>query len=237
VKNVGGGTAWVDIGATATGSPAGSVTTTAPSTNFMSFSFFTLANLTGGTNPLPVELIDFSAKLDGDVVKLNWSTASELNNDFFAVERATDLEHFGEIENIPGSGTTKEVNHYEAIDPYPHYGRSYYRLRQTDLDGNFSYSDLEVVDYDGPRFTTIKAYPNPTSGDIVTVEIVGLKKQRSVPVQVFDVKGQKVYEKIWEVTTPGSIHQDIEFESPLRQGLYIMRAGKTLQLTERIIVD
>jgi len=211
--------------------------------NRTGIAFASLANSyhvasTDATNsPLPIELIDFTAKLNNDVVDLNWSTASELNNDFFTIERAIDIEHFEPIETIAGSGTTTALHKYGATDITPSYGRSYYRLKQTDFDGHFTYSDLAVVNYDGPRFSALKVYPNPSQGSNVTITVVGLKGQTSVPVQIYDVQGRKVYEQFLEVATPGTLKQELVFGSPLQPGLYIIRAGNTLQLTQKIQVD
>ena len=137
-----------------------------------------LANLTNNfywgsidaTNtPLPVELISFTAALKFDIVELKWSTASELNNDHFTIERSTDLENFEVVATIPGNGTTNVIHHYNTLDPSPVYGRSYYRLKQTDFDGKYSYSDVRVIDYEGPKFSSLRAYPNPLSGSVISL--------------------------------------------------------------------
>ncbi|HTE33283.1 MAG TPA: T9SS type A sorting domain-containing protein, partial [Chryseolinea sp.] len=205
--------------------------------NFQDDDKFTLGN-TDVTKPLPIELISFSAKLNNDNVELKWSTASERNNNFFTIERASNIEEFEAIGNpIEGKGTTAEKNYYGSTDENPPYGRSYYRLKQTDFDGKFTYSDLRVIDYEGPRFPTLKVYPNPSQGHTLTIEVTGLKDQTTVPVQIYNVQGQKVYENVFEVSTPGSLKHDFEFGSPLKNGLYIIKAGQTLQLRQKIIVD
>ena len=122
-------------------------------------------------------------------------------------------------------------------DENPIYGRSYYRLKQTDFDGKFTYSDLQVINYEGPRFSSLQVYPNPSDGNTLTVIITGLKEQTAVPVQIYNIQGQKVYDRVLEINTPGTLKYDVEFGSPLRQGLYIIKAGQTLQLTRKIIVD
>ena len=194
------------------------------------------ATIQNGT--LPVELISFTAKLVNDQVEFRWATASERNNDFFAIERASNIERFETIGNpIKGKGTTTETSNYQAVDENPLYGRTYYRLKQTDFDGQFTYSDLVVVDYDGPRFSNLSVFPNPTMGHNIMIKVVGLKDQATVPVQIYNTQGQKVYDQVVEVTTPGTLEKELAFESQLPQGLYIIRAGQTLQLTRKIIVD
>ena len=114
------------------------------------------------SGPLPIELIGFSAELANGEVQLQWSTASELNNNYFTIERASDIEKFETIGTpISGKGTTNNKSNYNAQDENPIYGRSYYRLKQTDFDGKFTYSDLQVVNYEGPRFTSLQVYPIP----------------------------------------------------------------------------
>ncbi len=104
---------------------AGSGGTTDWRVNRITLTFAQLANnfhvgSTDATNsPLPIELLSFSAQLKNNEVDLKWSTASETNNDYFTIERATDVEHFETILTHDGQGTSKELNHYEIIDSSP----------------------------------------------------------------------------------------------------------------------
>ena len=84
LKTIGAGIVWNDIGGTATANYTGSIL----SNSFSSFSRFTLANKKGGTNPLPIELVSFNAKLINDKVDLDWTSASEINNDYYTIERS-----------------------------------------------------------------------------------------------------------------------------------------------------
>ncbi len=237
VKNVNGGSVWFNTVGTASGSPSGSIVTSDPSTNFTSFSFFTLANLTGGTNPLPIELLSFSAVLRNDAVELKWSTASETNNDHFTIERSTHPEHFEAIAEEDGKGTAKQLNTYRITDPSPLYGRSYYRLKQTDFDGKFTYSELRTIDYDGPAFATLTAFPNPVNTQTLTLKIEGLKDASELPVQILNLRGQKVFDKVIEVKTPGVITEEISRDNFPSPGLYIIKAGETLYLTKKIVIE
>ena len=187
---------------------------------------------------LPVELVSFTAKVTDGQVELRWTTATELNNDFFSIERAIDVEHFEVIgKPIPGNGTTSERSEYLAFDTAPVYGRAYYRLKQTDYDGQFTYSNLVVVDYDGPKFSSLHIYPNPTSGGHFTAEIVGVKNQREIPLQIFDAQGRKVYETVISSSMPSAVKVDIEFNTPLQSGLYVIKAGQSLRLTRKLFVN
>jgi hypothetical protein len=112
--------------------------------------------------PLPVTLIDFNADKEGDLVKLAWSTATEINNDYFLVEKSKNSIDFIAIESLKGAGNSQSILNYETIDHSPYNGVSYYRLKQVDYDGTVSYSKIEAVNFNGDGKITI--YPNPGTG-------------------------------------------------------------------------
>jgi len=99
---------------------------------------------TGGS-PLPVELLSFDARCANNKVKLNWVTASETNNDYFTIERSKDNNIFEKVLDYPGAGNSNHLISYSAIDDSPYAGNSYYRLKQTDFDGIFTYSGIVPV--------------------------------------------------------------------------------------------
>lgn len=111
---------------------------------------------------LPIELISFTAKQKEEYIDLTWQTASEQNNSYFSIEKSTDGSNFLEIGQEEGQGTTLETTDYQFTDFAPLTGVSYYRLRQVDFDGNFSFSNIESVDFKGKGKTAI--YPTPTTG-------------------------------------------------------------------------
>ncbi|MBP6313090.1 MAG: T9SS type A sorting domain-containing protein [Flavobacteriales bacterium] len=105
---------------------------------------WTLGSITD-ENPLPIELISFTAKVEEPWVRLDWTTASERNNDFFTVERSADGEHFMDIHEEMGAGNSQQVLNYLTFDREPLTGLSYYRLRQTDFDGTIELSSIVTV--------------------------------------------------------------------------------------------
>ncbi|MGB4973936.1 MAG: T9SS type A sorting domain-containing protein, partial [Cyclobacteriaceae bacterium] len=151
------GSSWVNHGnGGTTGSAAtGTIVSSAAVT---SFSPFTLAS-TSSANPLPIELIEFVAIPLRNNVELSWVTLSELNNDYFTVERSTTGVEFEEIGTVKGAGTTYERNNYQYTDQRPYAGVSYYRLKQTDYDGTISFSEIARIDLNAPA--QIVVYPNP----------------------------------------------------------------------------
>ncbi|TXB63857.1 T9SS type A sorting domain-containing protein, partial [Vicingus serpentipes] len=110
--------------------------------------------------PLPIELLSFDAtiKKSGEVT-LNWISASEINNDYYTVERSADASSWIELERIKGAGNSSSQINYEVSDSNPLSGISYYRLKQTDYNGDYSYSDVQVVTLNSE--VKIAVYPNP----------------------------------------------------------------------------
>lgn len=98
------------------------------------------------TSSLPIELLEFNAKRNDRYVDLTWQTATETNNNYFTVEKSTDGFNFTSIGNLPGAGNSTNILMYKLIDSSPTQDRiSYYRLKQTDFDGTFKYSDIVSV--------------------------------------------------------------------------------------------
>jgi len=113
-------------------------------------------------SPLPIELVDFKANMKGDKVALYWSTASEINNDFFTIERSVNAWDWEKVTTIEGAGNSSSLLYYSAIDHEPYSGISYYRLKQTDFDGQYAYSNIRSVNIDSDK-DVVKLYPNPTN--------------------------------------------------------------------------
>lgn len=97
---------------------------------------------------LPITLVEFKASSTSrNSVKLEWTTASELNNEYFTIERSPDAISFAKIGEVPGRGTTIEPSHYVFTDQYPFSGINYYRLVQYDYDGAFEISRIIATDF------------------------------------------------------------------------------------------
>lgn len=103
---------------------------------------------------LPVEMVSFTAERSGNVSLLRWETSSELNNDYFAVERLNENGVFNTIGIVDGNGTTSQPSYYAFTDESPYAGVNYYRLRQTDFNGDYEYSPIRAVEFtQGDEFT------------------------------------------------------------------------------------
>jgi hypothetical protein len=117
--------------------------------------------------PLPITLLKFTASPFNREVILEWSTSSEINNDFFTIERSLHLKNWETISNIKGAGNSNFIKYYNSSDKTPYQGVSYYRLKQTDFNGTTSYSSIESV-LIGESIEDVSIFPNPTS-DMITI--------------------------------------------------------------------
>ena len=125
--------------------------------------YYTLGTIDSTNSPLPIELLSFEANLVENKVELKWVTASETNNDFFSIERSMDANQWEVLTTVKGQGNSNEVHKYSAMDLNPLNGTSYYRLKQTDFDGQFTFSEIKVIHNSN---TSIQAYPNPVSNEL-----------------------------------------------------------------------
>jgi len=144
-----------------------------------------------GSTALPVSLIDFDAQRTGDdQVLLQFKTVSETNNAYFDVERSADGARYTPIGRVPGMGNSTELNRYTFMDDTPLQGVNYYRLRQVDFDGQFTFSP-GVTAFVGTRANLYVA-PNPVSDEVTVVYPGGLSEPSTW--QVFDQSGRLVLE-------------------------------------------
>lgn len=143
----------------------GSINTQTVSETRQTSLYFRSFGLTNGNIALPIELIFFKAKLSEGHVDLSWATAAEINNSFFTIERSTDGENFEPVKQLNGAGNSTERLDYYTTDEDPLAGTSYYRLKQTDYDGHYSYSDIECIKNgnsgSSPSFEIKMVDPNP----------------------------------------------------------------------------
>ena len=132
---------------------------------------------------LPVELLSFDAKPIEEAVQLIWETASENNNDFFTLEKSVNGSDWSAIGTVNGAGNSQEMLSYEFTDRNPLNGISYYRLKQTDFDGNFEYSDIRSVNFYGK---SSEVYINAEKLWLI------MKKSDDGPVYMSSVSGNRV---------------------------------------------
>lgn len=140
------------------------------------------------TSVLPVTLSAFGARCEGAVVVLDWETQTERNNDYFAVERSSDAKVWQTVATVKGAGNATEQQVYQAKDHRPLSGAAYYRLRQTDFDGQTALSNVLSLSCEGLPAPEVKVYPNPTTGE---VQIQGYGQ--AARLRIYNATGQLVH--------------------------------------------
>ncbi len=152
---------------------------------------FTLGTTNVSNTPLPIELVSFTASpVDGTTVRLKWVTASEQGNDYFTVERSVDTYAWIDAASLDGVGNSTELTDYTMDDRDLTQGTLYYRLRQTDLDGTSTVSDIVVVDLSGKGDEDALVYPNPGSGPFALYFSEPVSGR--VDLQLIDPAGRRV---------------------------------------------
>jgi hypothetical protein len=179
---------------------------------------FTIGSTNILSTPLPIELVSFDVSYASPVVEVEWVTASELDNDFFTLERSQGGKKFEFVTNVTGAGTTNQRHVYRTIDPSPLKGISYYRLKQTDFNGDFKYSPIKGVEVG----YSLSVYPNPGDGREFNL-VIDLMQSSSVRLQLFNFSGQMIHEEVQVSKTEGVQILSIKPSKPLQTGLYYLR--------------
>ncbi len=177
---------------------------------------------------LPIDLILFKASnVDNEKVKLHWITASESNNDFFTVECSRDGELWEEKVIIDGAGKSERTLEYIDFDEYPLKGLSYYRLKQTDFEGKYSYSEIQSVRLEEEN-TSVLIYPHPVIEDFFTI------KAQIKEIELYDNTGVIVHTQDFE-----TIENIVKIKtSTLKSGVYFLKIFDGIKVqTEKVIIQ
>lgn len=191
----------------------------------------------GTYSTLPIELLSFNVNVNrNNQAEISWTTATETNNDYFTIERTTDGVNYEVVEVIDGAGTSIATREYYTIDPFPLPGTSYYRLKQTDLNGHYEYSDLVAVSNNDNVLTALKVYPNPSDGGKMQVDLDG-QEDEEILVVVKDLLGQEYYSKV-VIMNSGKYKLVVDPSQKLAPGLYLVVASShnNMLYSQRVIV-
>lgn len=150
--------------------------------------YYTIGTRNYLVSPLPVELTQFDAVANGDAVDITWTTASEKDNAFFTVEKSRDGLAFETLATHEGAGNSTSLTNYHEKDLEPFNGISYYRLKQNDYNGRYSYSAIVAVDRSQQANAEILVFPNPSNGNI-HLSLKGFEKQ-AIELTVTDAMGR-----------------------------------------------
>lgn len=176
---------------------------------------------------LPTELLSFDAQPENGAVACSWTTETELNNDYFTVERSTDGIHFEAIEYVKGAGNSSGTLQYKLYDYDPYTEIiSYYRLLQTDFNGNTRTFEVRTVK--PSRISQLVIYPNPSTGNVqINGDFEALSSTR-----LFDVSGREI-----SLTAAFSKEDNTIHLSGLPVGVYsLMYFDNEKIVSERLVV-
>ena len=169
---------------------------------------------------LPVELTAFSAVVSGVDIQLTWTTASELNNAGFAVELQTLGREFEQVLFVEGQGTTNAPQTYEATVSDLAPGTYSVRLKQTDFDGTFEYSETIDVVVAAEAYHLAQSYPNPFNPQ-AQIQYT-LPVATHVTLEVFDLLGRTI-ETLVDGEQPAGTHAVVFDAQDLSNGTYVYR--------------
>ncbi len=225
---------WRDMGSSST---SGTVTvgSVLASLNSSVYGIYSIGSTTT-SNVLPIELTDFDAQLQNDIVHVRWETMSEVNNDYFTIERSSDGTSFSKIGIVQGSGNTTVKQSYSFDDISPLSDVSYYRLIQTDYDGKYEIFDPVTVknSKSGSGFRVMAIVPNPFI-DNLKVQF-NVDTDINLSFELYSLSGNLITNREIPASSGNS---EVEFDqvADLPQGIYILKIsgnGKILH-SERVI--
>ena len=211
------GTQWEDKGQASVSGTSSSGTI--KSNLVTSFSPFKLASATS-SNPLPVNLISFSAEVVKESVQLNWETASEINNDYFSVERSNDGITFEELDQVAGNGNSNVPINYSFLDAHSFNGISYYRLKQVDYNGAFEYSAVVSVNVEGNTNAGLVIYTDKITPSSLQFLVNGSANETGT-FQIVDLSGKICQSQTYSMSQNSEL-VTLNINQQLHSGIYFL---------------
>lgn len=190
-----------------------------------------IVDIRGCLNALPVEILSFTGYNNNGKNYLNWTTVSEINSDFFVVEKSLDGVNFFEIGQVKAAGNSNEALNYQLIDNKPNQGANYYRLRIVDLDGSFEYSNMILIGIQHV-FEISNLIPNPTLGELDV--IFSSDFEGKLNYKLYNMAGQLVANQQVSATKgSNTLHLDL---SKYARGVYhIVLENNNRQIHKRVV--
>ena len=192
------------------------------------------------SNTLPVELLYFGATHESDGVLLQWATATEDGNEYFTIERSQNGSSFEAIQEVAGAGNSTTTLYYEFVDETPFIGTSYYRLKQTDFDDKYTYSDLTSVEVEssGAGECVLAVNPNPCLGNCtVNLSECPANAASKITISMYDAAGNLVNSWLPSRNDDGGFSFHLDKTNNLKPGVYMIAGvSSSERYGERIIV-
>jgi hypothetical protein len=200
---------------------------------------FTFGTINRNQTPMPVELTEFTAAPGNNNVVLNWTTATEKNNNRFEIEKSSDglsFDKTGTVASAAPGGNSSSVLQYAFTDEQPYEGVSYYRLKQVDHDGTSKYSPIVSVSA-GRSAVRFVIYPNPNAGEFF-VDFKGIENDHEVTMEMYDAQGKKVYEHFFAAGMLTSTTVQIIPTEKLAPGQYMVSFySEGIRFPARVVVE
>lgn len=187
---------------------------------------------------LPVSLISFNGYNKEDVNVIEWITASETNNDYFTIERSANAQDFGEIGHIKGAGNSNSYINYSFTDYEPENTVSYYRLKQTDLDGKINYPStvIAIKNSNKQEQNTLTVFPNPNDGIEIKINVNGFNSNEVV-ITIQDILGRVLYVKRNDTEMDKNNTIPVMPDDKLNSGIYFVNVSNDeISLNEKIVI-
>lgn len=186
---------------------------------------FTVGTTNKLQTPLPITMVSFDATLQKRSVSLDWQTASELNNDYFTAEHSQDGNTWEPVGTLKGAGNSTSLNNYTLQHNLSEAGVHYYRIKQTDFDGKFSYSDVRSVMLE--QAPEIMLFPNPAK------ETVLVNRGTNAAIEIRNTLGQIVQAE--QTVSENTTQLDV---SALPRGSYLVTIREESEvMSKRLIVE
>ncbi len=187
-----------------------------------------------GAIVLPIELLSFDATAKETYVLVKWVTASEQDNDFFTVERSQNGALFNNLAVVPSQGNSQMVQAYTINDHDPLQGRSYYRLKWTNVDGQSAYSDIRSILFDNKSSKDFLLFPNPNDGNTIYIQLDGLATNEDIAVSLSDMQGREVY-KLQKAPVTGK-RISIHLSQNLAKGSYVVQVIRNGAPSSKVLI-
>lgn len=196
---------------------------------------FTLSTIDEIANPLPVTWLSFTGRFYSGSVDLNWSTSMELNNEAYTIERSAEGHQYTTIGSVDGVGNTTNISRYNFKDTNPLSGTSYYRIKQTDRDGKFSYSDVIRVTNGDLALKGLRIFPNPNSGKLPLTLENGTWTNKKVTVTIYNAVGGIVRQE--QVTFGADSRAKINVDALQKGSYFITTSINSERLTLQFFIQ
>jgi hypothetical protein len=207
------GTCWENMGGIAVGDASSGFITSNVELHLTANNFGTKTK----DNTLPIEISKFYGICDNESIKISWITMSEKDNSYFTIEKSSDTKNWFELKEVYGAGNSNITNYYAYNDKNVN-ANNYYRLKQTDLDGTFSYTEIiNVIGCNSMLNGRLEIYPNPTNGELNII-----CESEIIEVKIIDLTGKLMYSNLSDGVY--TVQLDL---SKFNKGIYVVEITTT----------